>query len=66
MIGGMMDWIEHFRAAAKGLVVAHVWRDYGSAFFVEFGALTPATRMRKAIIPFANTRLTAFALCIGN
>jgi hypothetical protein len=43
----MKDWIEHFRAASKGLGVAHVWRGYGSALFVEFGALTPTTRMRK-------------------
>lgn len=53
MIGGMKDWIEHFRAAAKGLIVAHVWRGYGSALFVEFGALTPTTRMRKDGSPSA-------------
>ena len=47
MIGDMKDWIEHFRMAAKRLVVAHVWQGYGSALFVEFGTLTPSTRMRK-------------------
>ena len=40
----MTDWIEHFRAAAYGLVLAHVWRGHGSALFVELGALTPRLR----------------------
>lgn len=44
MIGGMMDWIEHFHEATKGMLVAHVWRGYGSALFVELGALTPRVR----------------------
>ena len=44
MMGGMTDWIEHFREAAKGMLVAHVWRGYGSALFVEFGTLTPGAR----------------------
>jgi hypothetical protein len=47
MVGGMKDWIEHFRAAAKGLVVSHVWRGYGSTLLVEFGALRPPTLTRK-------------------
>ena len=47
MIGGMYDWIEHFREAAKGLAVAHVWRGYGSTLFIEFGKLIPATGTRK-------------------
>ena len=40
----MDDWIAHFRAAARGLKVSHVWRGYGSALFLEFGSLTPRTR----------------------
>nr|WP_254803922.1 hypothetical protein [Methylobacterium sp.]USU34709.1 hypothetical protein NG677_24190 [Methylobacterium sp.] len=43
----MKDWIEHFRAATVGMAVAHVWRGYGSALFIEFGELTPATGRRK-------------------
>ncbi|MCY1640677.1 hypothetical protein [Methylorubrum sp. SL192] len=44
MIAHMTDWIEHFRAAACGLAVAHVWRGHGSALLVELGALTSTTR----------------------
>jgi hypothetical protein len=40
----MMDWIEHFREAACGMPVSHVWRGHGSALFIEFGALTPRSR----------------------
>jgi hypothetical protein len=40
----MMDWIEHFRVAAHGLLVSHVWRGHGSALFIELGRLTPTTR----------------------
>lgn len=40
----MTDWIEHFRAAVRGLGVAHVWRGHGSALFIELGVLTPTTR----------------------
>lgn len=40
----MTDWIEHFRTAACGLTIAHVWRGHGSALFIELGALTPTTR----------------------
>ncbi|MFB0493743.1 hypothetical protein ABIE45_006399 [Methylobacterium sp. OAE515] len=40
----MTDWIEHFRAAACGLTIAHVWRGHGSVLFIELGALTPTTR----------------------
>jgi hypothetical protein len=40
----MINWIEHFRTAACGLAVAHVWRGHGSALFIELGALTPTTR----------------------
>lgn len=40
----MTDWIEHFRAAARGLIVAHVWRGYGSTLFLELGELTPSRR----------------------
>ncbi|WP_155934976.1 hypothetical protein [Methylobacterium sp. 10] len=40
----MTDLIEHFRTAACGLAVAHVWRGHGSALFVELGALTSTTR----------------------
>ncbi|TXN28458.1 hypothetical protein FV220_08560 [Methylobacterium sp. WL19] len=44
MITPMTDWIQHFRTAACGLAVAHVWRGHGSALFVELGALTSTTR----------------------
>jgi hypothetical protein len=37
----MTDWIDQFCAAARGLAVSHIWRGYGSALFVELGALTP-------------------------
>ena len=40
----MKDWTEYFRSAVCGLAVSHVWRGYGSALFVEFGALTPTIR----------------------
>ncbi|MFD1303198.1 hypothetical protein [Methylobacterium marchantiae] len=49
----MKDWIEHFREAAEGLVVADVWRGYGSALFIEFGKLTPADGTRKDGTPGA-------------
>ncbi len=38
------DWIAHFRAAARGLQVSHIWRGYGTALFVELGTLRPMTR----------------------
>ena len=44
MVASMTDLIEHFRAAACGLAVGHVWRGHGSALFVELGALTSTTR----------------------
>lgn len=34
-----------FAAPLIGLPVAHSWRGYGSAIFLEFGALTAQTRM---------------------
>ena len=37
--------LEGFAAPLIGLPVAHAWRGYGSAIFLEFGALTPRTRM---------------------
>ncbi len=37
--------LEEFAAPLIGLPVAHAWRGYGSAIFLEFGALTPTTRM---------------------
>lgn len=40
----MKDWIDHFRAAAHGLPVSHVWRGHGSALVIEFGLLVPSTR----------------------
>jgi hypothetical protein len=40
----MMDWIGHFRDAACGMKVSHVWRGYGSALFLELGNLTPRKR----------------------
>ena len=49
----MKDWIEYFRAAATGMAVAHVWRGYGTAFFIEFGELTPAIGRRKDGVPRA-------------
>jgi hypothetical protein len=33
-----------FRNALIGKPVSHVWRGYGSAFFLEFGKLTPRKR----------------------
>ena len=47
MIVGMKDWIEHFRAAANGLAVSHVWRGCGPTLLIEFGALRPPTLTRK-------------------
>ncbi|WP_339159705.1 hypothetical protein [Methylobacterium bullatum] len=44
IIDRMTDWIEHFREAACGMPVSHVWRGHGSALFIELGALTPTTR----------------------
>ena len=49
----MKDWIEHFRIATIGMAVAHVWRGYGSALFIEFGELTPASSQRKDGTPRA-------------
>ena len=43
----MSDLIEHFRAATRGLRVSHVWRGYGSAFFLELGNLTDSTARRR-------------------
>lgn len=42
----MKDWVEHFREAAKGMAVSHIWRGHGSALFIEFGELTSGTRKR--------------------
>lgn len=39
-----MSEVSRFQAALHGKRVSHVWRGYGSALFLEFGALTP---MRK-------------------
>jgi hypothetical protein len=36
---------EAFVAPLAGLPVAHVWRGYGSAIFLELGALTPQARL---------------------
>lgn len=35
-----MLYIDEFASALVGLPVTHVWRGYGSALFMEFGALT--------------------------
>ena len=45
------DWIGRFRAALVGMPAAHVWRGYGSAIFVEFGALTPSASPREGVQP---------------
>lgn len=37
----MTDWIEHFRGAARGLTVTHVWRGHGSTLCIELGPLSP-------------------------
>ena len=37
----------------RGLVVAHIWRGYGSALFIEFGALVPSIVIRKDGTPGA-------------
>jgi hypothetical protein len=36
-----------FRDPLVGLPVSHLWRGYGSAIFLEFGRLTPSTRIRR-------------------
>ena len=36
-----------FEADLVGLPVSHVWRGHGSALFLEFGDLTPSTRIRR-------------------
>ncbi len=36
-----------FEAALVGLPVSHVWRGHGSALFLEFGDLTPSTRVHR-------------------
>jgi hypothetical protein len=36
-----------FEIALIGQPVSHVWRGYGSALFIEFGNLIPATRVRR-------------------
>lgn len=38
---------EAFASSLIGLPIAHIWRGYGSAIFLEFGALTPSTRVRR-------------------
>jgi len=39
----LSDPFARLQAAATGLKVSHVWRGYGSALFLELGALTPHT-----------------------
>jgi hypothetical protein len=36
-----------FEDALLGQPVSHVWRGHGSALFLEFGTLTPSSRMRR-------------------
>jgi hypothetical protein len=43
----MSDLIEHFRAAAQGLRVSHLWRGHGSALFLELGKLTASPGKRR-------------------
>ena len=38
---------EVFTSSLIGLPVTHIWRGYGSAIFLEFGILTPNTRLRR-------------------
>lgn len=38
---------EAFVSPLVGLPVAHAWQGHGSAIFLEFGALTPGTRVRR-------------------
>jgi hypothetical protein len=45
----MAHGIEDFQAAARGMIVSHVWRGYGSALFLEFGELTPSYRRDGSI-----------------
>lgn len=47
MMGRMTDWLQHFQAGTAGMAVAHVWRGYGTALFLEFGRLTPAVGQRR-------------------
>lgn len=37
--------LAEIRAVLIGMPVSHVWRGYGSAIFLEFGALRPRVRM---------------------
>jgi hypothetical protein len=36
-----------FASPLIGLPVSHIWNGYGSAIFLEFGALTPSTSRRR-------------------
>lgn len=38
---------EAFASSLISLPITHVWQGYGSAIFLEFGALTPSTRVRR-------------------
>jgi hypothetical protein len=31
----------------KGMTVSHIWRGYGTPFFLELGVLTPSTKTRR-------------------
>lgn len=44
LIGSMSEPFEHYRSAAIGMSVSHVWRGHGSALFIELGALAARTR----------------------
>jgi hypothetical protein len=39
--------LQTFRDPLIGLPLSHLWRGYGSAIFLEFGRLTPSTRIRR-------------------
>lgn len=47
MIHSQQALFETFAAPLIGLPVAHAWQGYGSAIFLEFGALTPSKRRRR-------------------
>jgi hypothetical protein len=49
----MKDWVAHFREAAQGMSVSHVWRGHGSALFLEIGKLTPSNGIRRVGTPDA-------------
>jgi hypothetical protein len=46
-MGSPSPQFDRFRQDLIGLEVSHIWRGYGSALFVEFGALKPSSATRR-------------------